>query len=536
MHRFPLLRYYVIVSFVVIAIGAVVLALLLNDRAEGEFIARSEEQGSTEVGHTLQMFYYNVLSPQLAEEPNLSIQEAINTDMLDMFARRTTFGLNVTGIHMFDPEGNTVYSSEPEEAGLTHVAHGWQYAADGTSINETNRPLLLQALEGTANANLVTGSEITDLDGNTRNGDAVLSYTAIMDTAPDSGQQGRVLGVLSISQDVTDAFSAAKADALRNSIIASVGLGGGLFLVLFLVVLKADGTIAAGHRRIQAQQETLEQEVDERKQAEEGLERSNADLEEFTYSVSHDLKEPLRGIQAFSAFLAEDYKDDLDEEGQRYIQVLGDSAVRMKHLIDDLLELSRVGRTKEAPVPTDVGPLLEDLRRDLEFTLKEKNVDLRIQPDLPTITCEKVRIRMVFQNLISNAIKFNDKAQPVVEIGCSQDDDATTFFVRDDGMGIDEQHYDRIFSIFQRLNRREDYDGTGIGLALCKRAVEGFGGRMWIESKSGEGSTFFFSIPRTIQREAPASEQPDATVGAEQLPNAEGADSPIDASPTEEAA
>ena len=531
MQRFPLLRYYVIVSFVVIAIGAVALTLLLKNRAEGDFIARSEEQGSTEVGHTLQMFYYNVLSQQLEEEPNLSIQEAIQPDMVDMFARRTTFGLNVTGIHMYDPEGNIVYSSEPEEA--AHAVHG---AHDDTSISETNRPLLLQALEGTASSNLVAGTEITDLDGDTYNADAVLSYTAIMDTAPDSGQQGRVLGVLSISQDVTAAFAAAKADALKNSILASLGAGGGLFLVLFLVVLRADGKLGAGHRRIQAQQEMLEREVGERKQAEEALKRSNADLEEFTHSVSHDLKEPLRGIEAFGTFLAEDYKDDLDEKGKRYIEVLQDSAVRMKHLIDDLLELSRVGRVQEAPVPTAVGPLLEDLRRDLDFTLQERNVDLRIQSDLPTITCAEVRIRQVFQNLISNAIKFNDKAQPVVEIACSQNDDATTFSVRDDGMGIDDQYYDQIFSIFQRLNRREDYEGTGVGLALCKRIVEGYGGRMWVESMPGKGSTFSFTIPQTIQDDAQPPEQSDATVGAEQPPNAKGAEPPADADQTEAAA
>ena len=451
--------------------------------------------------------------------------------MLDMFARRTTFGLNVTGIHMYDPEGNVVYSSEPEEA--ANAVHG---AHDDRSINETNRPLLLQALEGTASSNLVTGTEITDLDGDTRNADAVLSYTAIMDTAPDSGQQGRVLGVLGISQDVTAAFSAAKADALKNSIIASLGLGGGLFLVLFLVVFRADRTIAAGHRRIQAQQETLELEIGERKQAEEALKRSNADLEEFTYSVSHDLKEPLRGIEAFGTFLAEDYKDDLDKQGKRYIEILQDSAVRMKHLIEDLLELSRVGRVQEEPVPTAVGPLLEDLRRDLDFALQEKNVDLRIQPDLPTIACDEVRIRQVFQNLISNAIKFNDKAQPVVEIACSQDDGVTTFSVRDDGMGIDDQYYDRIFSIFQRLNRREDYEGTGVGLALCKRIVEGYGGRMWVESMPGKGSTFFFTIPQRIDGEAQASEQSDATIETELPPIAKGAESPTDAGSTEAAA
>jgi PAS domain S-box-containing protein len=246
--------------------------------------------------------------------------------------------------------------------------------------------------------------------------------------------------------------------------------------------------------------------ITERKQAEEALAqygqelaRSNAELEDFTYVVSHDLKEPLRGLEAFSQFLLEDYGDKLDEQGRKYVGILRDSATRMSALIEDLLKLSRIGRTRGRHETVAVESLLEDVRRDMEFALEQKKVDLRIQPGLPTITYEPTLLKQVFENLISNAIKFNDKPQPVVEIACQQDDRAYTFSVRDNGMGIDGRYYDKIFQIFQRLGRREDYEGTGAGLTICKKIVEAHGGKIWVESRVGEGSTFSFTVPGTIR-------------------------------------
>jgi len=256
--------------------------------------------------------------------------------------------------------------------------------------------------------------------------------------------------------------------------------------------------------------ESLEQRVAERtavaeRHADE-LARTNADLQDFTYVVSHDLKEPLRGIDAFSTFLAEDYADKLDEQGRKYIGVLRDSATRMNALIEDLLVLTRIGRTRGEFATASVESLLQDVRRNLAFALEEKNVDLRIQSDLPTITCQPPHLRQVFQNLISNAIKFNDKPQPVVEIACHEDDSVYTFSVRDNGIGIDERYYERIFRIFQRLGRREDYEGTGAGLTISKKIVEAHGGKIWLESKVGQGSTFLFTIPKEVPRPQRAKE------------------------------
>jgi light-regulated signal transduction histidine kinase (bacteriophytochrome) len=241
-----------------------------------------------------------------------------------------------------------------------------------------------------------------------------------------------------------------------------------------------------------------------RKRAEESLTqhaqelaRINAELEDFTHSVSHDLKEPLRGIEAFAGFLAEDYGDKLDEQGQRYVGVLRDSAVRMKDLIDDLLQLSRIGRTAIEYVEMPIGAMVEDIGLELSYTLQEKNVDLRINTGLPTVACDRVRIREVFTNLISNAVKYNDKPQPVIEIACAQDNGFYTFSVKDNGIGIEEQYHDKIFRIFQRLHRREEYEGTGVGLTICKKVVEAHGGTIWVESQPGEGTTFLFTIPKS---------------------------------------
>lgn len=231
----------------------------------------------------------------------------------------------------------------------------------------------------------------------------------------------------------------------------------------------------------------------------EDLARANAELEDIAYVVSHDLKEPLRGIEAFSTFLAEDHSEHLDDEGKRYVQIVRRNAARMKELIDDLLELSRIGRMEPNFEPVDVGSVVAEVREGLEFTLREKAVDLRIQPGLPTITGDPVRLKEVFHNLLSNAAKFNDKPQPIVEISYSRDGGQHVFTVRDNGIGIDEGHRDQIFKLFQRLNRREDYEGTGAGLAICKKIVEAHGGRIWVDSEPGTGSTFSFTIPQSLK-------------------------------------
>ena len=172
----------------------------------------------------------------------------------------------------------------------------------------------------------------------------------------------------------------------------------------------------------------------------------------------------------------------------------------MRDLIDDLLQLSRIGRVKPQYRSVSMGSLLEEIVQGMQFSLKDKEVDLRVTPHLPTLVCDPVRIRQVFENLISNAIKYNDKPHPVIQISCAEVGDEYVFSVQDNGPGIDPKYHAKIFRIFQRLVLREDHEGTGVGLTICKKIIEGHGGRIWVESDGqGHGSTFSFSIPKSIE-------------------------------------
>ncbi len=251
---------------------------------------------------------------------------------------------------------------------------------------------------------------------------------------------------------------------------------------------------------LKALNESLEQQVTERTSAVEQraaeLARSNAELEAFTYSVSHDLKEPLRTLEAFSQFLLEDYAEQIDEQGRDYLHKLSKASARMKHQVDDLLTLSRVGRQVPSPACVDVGAAAADIVEGMRFTIDAKHAIVEIQDQLPPIVGDAPRVEQIFGNLIANALKFNASAPPCVRVGMrSVADGMATFYVEDNGIGIDPQYQERIFGIFQRLQRREEYEGTGAGLAIVKRAVEALGGRIWVESEPGAGATFLFTLP-----------------------------------------
>jgi PAS domain S-box-containing protein len=226
------------------------------------------------------------------------------------------------------------------------------------------------------------------------------------------------------------------------------------------------------------------------------LERNNAELDDFTHVVSHDLKEPLRGIEAFSSFLAEEYGDKMDVTGRHYVDVIKHSAARLRDLIEDLLELSRFGHAATQSMPVDLDLLVREMRDSMAFTLAEKRAEIDVPEKLPSVICERTRFMTVFENLVTNAIKYNDKPTPVIQITHVDCRDAFLFCIRDNGPGIAPENRQKVFGIFQRLVRRDEQEGTGIGLAICKTIVEGRGGAIWIESNAnGEGCSFYFTIP-----------------------------------------
>ncbi|MFH1288758.1 MAG: ATP-binding protein [bacterium] len=233
---------------------------------------------------------------------------------------------------------------------------------------------------------------------------------------------------------------------------------------------------------------------DELKKYAEKVEKINRELDDFTYIISHDLKEPLRSINAFSKFIVNDYKDKLDEDGKGYLNRVMANAARMQDLIENLLEVSRIERKKNPIEEIEVKNILSEVELRFEQAIKEKNAEITIDKKLPKIFCDRIRLTEVFANLISNAIKYGDKSPLKIEIGYKEKDNFHEFYVKDNGPGIEERYYDKIFKIFQRLGRREDHEGTGAGLTIAKKIVEMHKGKIWVESKLGEGSIFYFTI------------------------------------------
>ena len=224
------------------------------------------------------------------------------------------------------------------------------------------------------------------------------------------------------------------------------------------------------------------------------LARSNAELERFAYIVSHDLTEPLRTVSSFCQLLQDRSGGALDDDANEYIEHAVAGAARMKALLDDLLRYSRVQRSKERRTDVDCQALLEEVRLDLKAAIEESGTTLSWD-EMPTIQADRTQLGQLLQNLIGNAIKYRGTGPATVHVAAESRNDGWLFAVRDQGMGIAARDHKRIFEIFQRLHGRDEYPGTGVGLAICKRIVEGHGGRIWVESNAGRGSTFFFSLP-----------------------------------------
>jgi len=233
---------------------------------------------------------------------------------------------------------------------------------------------------------------------------------------------------------------------------------------------------------------------DKLKEYAEDLERSNQELEQFAYVASHDLQEPLRMVTSYVKLLQLRYKDKLDDDADDFINYAFDGAIRMQTLINDLLAFSRVSTRGNPFEPTDSEAVLELTLTNLKMMAEDSGALITHDP-LPVVMVDASQLAQVFQNLISNAIKFHDDDPPKVHISAERQRDDWVFSVKDNGIGIEPQHFDRIFVIFQRLHGRTEYPGTGIGLAVSKRIVERHGGRIWLKSEPGKGSTFYFTTP-----------------------------------------
>ena len=225
----------------------------------------------------------------------------------------------------------------------------------------------------------------------------------------------------------------------------------------------------------------------------EDLKRSNEDLKQFAYVASHDLQAPLRNIKGFVQLLSRRYGNKLDDKADEYINYIAEGVEDMQLLIRDLLELSKVEREDKSFSPVDMSSCLTKALSNLQAAVDETNAEITCDADLPVVHGDALQLTSVLQNLIGNAITFCHK-QPKIHISSKMEDQWAVFAVEDNGIGIEKKDTDNIFAVFGRLHGKSEYPGTGIGLAICKKIVERHGGRIWVDSQPGKGSTFYFTL------------------------------------------
>jgi light-regulated signal transduction histidine kinase (bacteriophytochrome) len=247
--------------------------------------------------------------------------------------------------------------------------------------------------------------------------------------------------------------------------------------------------------RLNVAEVSLKEKITSLSQRTTQLEATNADLESFSYSVSHDLRAPLRAIDGYCAIIAKDYADQLDDEGRRLFGIVRENAMRMGQLIEDILAFSRAGRRELKAATLDMDTLAQEVWRGLEPQRTGRNVEFRCT-GLPATFGDPGAIRQALQNLLSNALKFSGGRDPaVIEVAGRREKAENVYCVRDNGVGFDMAYVDKLFVLFQRLHGMVEFEGTGVGLAIVKRVIAKHGGRVWAQGKLGEGATFWFTLP-----------------------------------------
>ncbi|ADZ09347.1 histidine kinase [Methanobacterium lacus] len=227
------------------------------------------------------------------------------------------------------------------------------------------------------------------------------------------------------------------------------------------------------------------------------LEDANNELEAFAYSVSHDLRVPLRAIDGFSRIVIEDYEKELDEEGVRLLNVIRDNTKKMGQLIDDILLLSRAGRQEMNNSKLDMTSLAKNVYNEFQQDVSSRNIDFVVE-DMPPVDADRALMTQVLTNLIGNAIKFTKKTEnPRIELGYTEDEANYIYHVKDNGAGFNMKYYDKLFGLFQRLHSQEEFEGTGVGLSIVQRIISRHNGRVWGEGEVGKGATIYFSLPKT---------------------------------------
>ncbi len=356
----------------------------------------------------------------------------------------------------------------------------------------------------TAHGELIEGYETRRIRKDGTSVDVSLTLSAMVDAI------GGIVGVASISRDVTSQRRAAQdARGLTQAILN--------ILEDFMAekerlndtqraILNILDDFDAERANVERANTALRGEITQRSLAEVALQarsseliNSNSELEQFAYVASHDLQEPLRKIGSFCQLLSRRYAGQLDADADVYIGYVVDGVLRMQQLIDDLLAFARLGQSGSEVAEVDCQRVVKRALDNLATAIEQSHAVVTVDPALPTVIGESARVLQLFQNLIANSLKFSGGKPPLIAVGVLRHDAEWVFSVADNGIGIDPQYADRVFSVFQRLHTREEYPGTGIGLAICKKIVEQMGGRIWFTSEPGEGTTFFWTVPHAVE-------------------------------------
>jgi signal transduction histidine kinase len=272
--------------------------------------------------------------------------------------------------------------------------------------------------------------------------------------------------------------------------------GTGLLVLAICLILALAFLTFRIIERLRAEKSRLENEMEQRKRAMFELESTNKELESFAYSVSHDLRTPLRSLEGFSEALAEDYQDKLDEHGKRYLSRIQDASIMMSRLIDDILSLSRITRSEMKKETVNLSKIAQSVVEDLRKNDPGRQVEVTIFPDI-IVLGDAHLLRILLENLLGNSWKFTSKTPyPKIEVGVSVLEGSVNYFVKDNGAGFNMAYINKLFQPFQRLHKSADFPGTGIGLATVQRIIQRHGGRIWAEGNEGEGAVFYFTLNR----------------------------------------
>ena len=471
--RFPLLRYFVGTTLVVMLIVTVMVAFLFVQSVGHQSVLQIEDQSTVEVAHIAHIFYYTVWLPVHMEFPDLSFGETVHPQMMDVFARRSTYGLNVIKLTAWNLDGTLAWSSDPTQVN-SRVIGDWY----GTVVNS-----------GTPLSELVRDQQVLDLDGKERELHVVRTYYPFSDAAQDTAETGEIVGVLEITQDVTSPLTQARSDTIRLAVWGSVGTGVVLFALLFFIILKADRSSARNYERLYRQHADLQEAQDYKIQS-----AKLAGIGQLVAGVAHELNNPLTSIWGLAQVLIEDDRD-LDPTLKQELSMIHQEAERSVGIVQNLLSFARARRAEKAY--TSINAAIEAALELRRYHLMVNNIDLQsnLQPGLPRTMADPHKIQQVVLNLIINAeqamLEANGSGRLVVK--SKKVGDAIHIAICDDGPGIPQENLDRIFDPF--FTSKRVGTGTGLGLSICHSILREHGGTIRAERNSKKGATFTVELP-----------------------------------------